>query len=151
MKASLLIILFSFLSLFDAKDIKGKVIKVIDGDTIIVLVENEQIKVRLDGIDCPEKKQDYGEKARKFTENLCAGKTVKIISSGKDRYRRVLGSVLVGKVNVNKELLKAGLAWHYKHFNKDKELSALEFAAKEKKIGLWYHKNPIPPWDFRKK
>ena len=130
----------------------GKVIKITDGDTIVVLTDKkEQVKIRLEGIDCPESSQDFGNKAKQATSDLCFGKQVKIIKSGEDRYGRTLGYVMVGDINVNKELLKQGLAWHYKQYNKDEELAELEQEARNKKIGLWSQPNPVAPWDFRRK
>lgn len=130
----------------------GKVIKITDGDTIVVLVKgNEQVKIRLEGIDCPESKQDFGNKAKQAVSDLCFGKEVKIVKSGEDNYGRTLGFIFVGDVNVNKELLKQGLAWHYKQYNKDEEFAKLEKEARKMKIGLWSHSNPVAPWDFRKK
>ena len=130
----------------------GKVVKITDGDTIVVLTsDNKQVKIRLEGIDCPESNQDFGNKAKQAVSDLCFGREVIIVKSGEDRYGRTLGYVFVGDVNVNKELLRQGLAWHYKQYNKDTELAALELAARNKKIGLWSHPNPVAPWDFRRK
>lgn len=130
----------------------GKVVKVSDGDTITILTEDKrQIKVRLEGIDCPESKQDFGNRAKQATSKLCAGKIVRIEKSGVDRYGRVIGFVYVDEINVNKELLKMGLAWHYKYFNQNKELAELEAKARENKIGLWSNKKSIAPWEFRRK
>ncbi len=108
-------------------------------------------KIRLEGIDCPESKQDFGNKAKLAVSELCFDKEVVIIKSGEDRYGRTLGYVIVGKINVTKELLKQGLAWHYKKYNKDLELAKLEQKAREKKIGLWLMANPVAPWDFRRR
>lgn len=142
-----------FLLLFTASTtFTGKVIKITDGDTIVILTEQkEQIKIRLEGIDCPESNQDFGTKAKQATSDLCFGKQVKVIKTGEDKYGRTLGHVYVGDVSVNQELLKLGLAWHYKYFNKDPELAKLEEQAKSAKIGLWSQSNPVAPWDFRRK
>lgn len=143
-----LLLIFPLLS----EELTGKVVKVADGDTITILnSDNESIRIRLDGIDCPEKSQDYDQKAKDYTSALCAGKQVKIISYSKDRYGRILGVVMVGSTNVNKELLKSGLAWHYKQYNKDKELSELERIARVSKLGLWFQKNAIAPGSLEKK
>jgi len=92
----------------------GKVVKITDGDTIVVLTsDNKQVKIRLEGIDCPESNQDFGNKAKQTVSDLCFGKEVVIQKSGEHRYGRTLGFVFVGYVNVNKELLKQGLAWQY--------------------------------------
>jgi micrococcal nuclease len=93
---------------------EGKVVSVTDGDTIKVLKDGIQVKIRLAAIDCPEKKQPYGQKAKQFTADMVAGKIVKIWDTDVDRYGRIVGFVFVGDKNLNKELLSAGLAWHYK-------------------------------------
>ena len=130
----------------------GKVVKITDGDTIVVLIEgNQQVKIRLEGIDCPESNQDFGNRAKQTVSDLCFRKNVVIQKSGEDRYGRTLGFVFVGDVNVNKELLRLGLAWHYKQYNKDEEFAKLEQEARKKKIGLWSQPNPVAPWDFRRK
>ena len=136
--------------LLSSSTFTGIVIKVTDGDTIVVLTETkEQIKVRLEGIDCPEFKQDFGYKAKQATSNLCFNKEVRIEKSGVDQYGRTLAFVYVGDICVNKELLKLGMAWHYKHYNKDPELARLEDYARAAKLGLWSQPNPVAPWDFR--
>ena len=143
---TLLLILYTTTTTF-----YGKVVGVSDGDTITVLTTgNIQMKIRLDGIDCPEKKQDFGDRAKQTTSNLCFGKNVKIVSTKTDRYGRTLGYVYVDGKCVNEELLKLGLAWHYKQYNKDKKLSDLEIKARKNKIGIWSMKNPTPPWEYRK-
>lgn len=129
----------------------GKVIRITDGDTIVILTEDkQQVKVRLDGIDCPESSQDFGTRAKQATSDLCFGKEVRIEKSGEDRYGRTLGFVYVGNVGVNKELLRQGMAWHYKYYNKDQEYAKLETDAQKAKVGLWSQPNPTPPWDFRR-
>jgi micrococcal nuclease len=147
-----LLTLLLLLLLTASTSFTGKVVKITDGDTIVVLIEgNQQVKIRLEGIDCPESNQDFGNRAKQAVSDLCFGKEVVIQKSGEDRYGRTLGYVFVGDVNVNKELLRQGLAWHYKYFNKDEELANLEQEARKKKIGLWSHPNPVAPWDFRRK
>ncbi|KAF0236684.1 MAG: hypothetical protein FD181_2588 [Prolixibacteraceae bacterium] len=144
--------LLILLSLTLSTTFTGKVIKITDGDTIVVLTDDkEQIKIRLEGIDCPESSQDFGTKAKQATSELCFGKQVKIIKSGEDKYGRTLGYVLVGDVNVNEELLRLGMDWHYKQYNKDEELAKIEMQARTKKVGLWSQPNPVAPWDFRRK
>lgn len=148
--------LFLFLLLLplwqDLETITGKVVGVSDGDTIVLLLSNNtEIKVRLEGIDCPEKKQDFGERAKQATASMCWSKDVRIMKSGEDKYGRTLGFVYVGDVCVNEELLKLGLAWHYKKYNSDKHYAQLEQTARDGKIGLWSQPNPEAPWDFRHK
>ncbi len=131
-------------------EITGKVITVKDGDTIEILKAKMPVTIRLDGIDCPEKRQDFGQKAKEFTSSLCFGKTVKAIISDKDKYDRLIAKVILpdGKV-LNEEILKAGYAWHFKRYNSEKRLADMEATARTKRIGLWAGKDPVPPWDFR--
>jgi micrococcal nuclease len=129
---------------------EGKVVSVTDGDTIKVLKDGIQVKIRLAAIDCPEKGQPYGQAAKKFTANLVAGKSVKVWPTDTDRYGRTIAFVFVGSTDLNKELLKAGLAWHYKQYSRDPELAKLEFEARSKKVGLWKEPDQIAPWEWRK-
>ena len=129
---------------------EGKVVGVTDGDTIKVLKDGKQVKIRLASIDCPEKGQPYSQVARKFTAGLVSGKVVKVWPTDTDRYGRTVAFVFVEDKNVNKELLKAGLAWHYKYYSRDPELAKLEFEARSKKLGLWKEPNQIAPWEWRK-
>jgi micrococcal nuclease len=144
--------LILLLLMFFANTFTAKVIRIIDGDSIVVLTDqNEQLYVRFEGIDCPETHQDFGTKAKQATSDLCFGKIVRVEQTGTDRYRRMLAFVFVGDTCVNKELLVQGMAWHFKKYNKDTELAKLEAKAKEAKIGLWTKENPVAPWDWRKK
>ncbi len=149
----LLLTLLFLLSCPQTKEnIYGKVVGITDGDTIIVLTDSRtQLKVRLEGIDCPESGQDFGEKARQATADLCFKQAVKLVKSGEDRYGRTLAFVYVGNMCVNKELLSRGMAWHFKKYNKDPELARLENEARMKKTGLWSMPHPVPPWDYRKR
>jgi len=128
-----------------------KVIAVKDGDTIDLLRNGETIKVRLYGVDSPEKAQDYGQKAKDFTSTLAFGKQVRLIEHNKDRYGRTVGTIILpdGK-NLNEELVRNGYAWHYKAYSNDKKLADMEADARRYKRGLWQDPNPTPPWDFRK-
>ena len=130
----------------------AKVIGIKDGDTIEVLYQGKSETIRLLDIDCPEKKQAFGQKAKQFTSDLCFGKEVRIERNEKpDRYQRSLATVFVGKTNVNEALVKAGLAWYFKKYSDNKTLATLESIAIKKKVGLWADHNPIAPWDYRKK
>ena len=144
------LILYTLLLFFFPSSFEGKVVGVKDGDTIQVLIDGQSQTIRLLDIDCPEKNQAFGQKAKKFTSDFCFGKNIKIETNGKDRYGRYLGTVHINGQNLNKALVKAGLAWHYKHFSKDQEYAELENEARAKKVGLWIDPNPIAPWDFRK-
>jgi micrococcal nuclease len=141
-----------FLLFLSANTFTAKVIRIIDGDSIVILTsQNEKVYVRLEGIDCPEKKQDFGEQAKQATSGLCFGKMVRIEKTGRDRYGRMLANVYVGNLCVNKELLRLGMAWHFKKYNHDPELAELELKARKAKVGLWSRKGALPPWEKRKK
>ena len=134
--------------------INGKVIAVKDGDTIEILYDGKPLTIRFAHIDCPEirKGQPFGKAAKQFTSNLCFGQTVTVISEGKyDRYKRLIAVIInENDENVNKELVKAGFAWHFKKYSSDSTYDDLELSARQKKIGLWIDDNPTPPWDWRK-
>jgi len=135
--------------------IQGRVVGVSDGDTITVLQIDAQghktpIKIRLDGIDCPEKAQAFGQRAKQYTSNMVFGKEVTVQISGKDRYGRSLGEVFISTTSVNQSLVKDGLAWWYRKYTpEDRELEALETSARSERRGLWQDKQPTPPWEFR--
>lgn len=113
-----LLLFFTLFSSLFALD--GKVVKVADGDTITILTDSkEQVKIRLFGIDAPEKKQAFGQKSKDFLAELVAGKRVKIKEKGKDRYKRVLGVVFLGKSDINEQMVLNGCAWAYRKYSKD--------------------------------
>jgi len=128
-----------------------KVVGVKDGDTIELLIHNYTLIVRLAHIDCPEKKQPFGQKAKQFVSDFCFNKNVSLIHNNKfDRNHRLIAEVILedGK-NLNKLLVENGLAWHYKKYSKVEEYTNLEIRAKQINKGLWGDLNPIAPWDWR--
>ncbi|HPM30802.1 MAG TPA: thermonuclease family protein [Chryseolinea sp.] len=131
--------------------VSGKVVSVIDGNTIEVIGDdNETIKISLLGIDCPELGQDYGDKAKKFMEKLTLEKNVTVKLQGKDRWGNYLAIVTVNdKIDPRVELLKEGLAWTAEK-NPLPELEEHKEKAKEKNKGLWKQENPTPPWIYRR-
>lgn len=133
------------------KQFSGKVVAVADGDTISVIHNNKEEQVRLNGIDCPEKDQPFGDRAAQFTMRLVLGKEVIVTSFGTDKYGRTIGDVsLLEGIQVNQELVKAGLAWWYRKYSKDEVLAQLESEAQGGKRGLWVDVQPVPPWEWRK-
>lgn len=129
-----------------------QVIRIVDGDTIVVLKDGESVKIRLEGIDCPEKKQPYGQTAKEFTKKLCNNKRITLKIKEKDRYGRYIATVfLPNGSSLNEELISKGLAWHYKKYDDNPKLANLELQARGRKIGLWKNSNPIPPWVYRKR
>jgi endonuclease YncB( thermonuclease family) len=134
----------------------GKVVKVVDGDTIYVLDDAlTQQKIRLSGIDAPEKSQPYGLASRKHLASLVAGKSVTVEYTKHDRYGRIVGKVVIDGVDACLEQIKAGLAWHYKKYQNEqaagdrKVYAQAENQARAERIGLWRDNNPRPPWEFR--
>lgn len=130
--------------------VTAKVTGIKDGDTIEVLINGKSETIRLLGIDCPERKQAFGTKAKQFTSALCFGKMVTLESGERDQYKRLLATVFVEGKNINQELVKAGLAWRYK-YSTDETLGHLESEARKQRLGLWADNNPVAPWNFRKK
>lgn len=146
--SALLLALTSFLL---ADELRGKVVSIADGDIITVLdADKKQHKVRLTGIDAPEKRQAFGAKSKDRLGELVAGKDVVVEWKENDTYGRTLGKVRQEALDVNLQMVKDGLAWHYRKFYKPVELSMAEAKAKADKKGLWADLNPIPPWEFRK-
>ena len=131
-------------------DFSGPVVAVLDGDTLDVLHNGQAERIRLHGIDCPEKGQPYGKRAKRFAADLVAGKTVLVHAFGRDKYKRTIGEVVLPDgTNLNRELVQAGLAWWYRKHSKDQSLGELEAEAREAKRGLWAEPKPIPPWVYR--
>ena len=134
-----------------ADELRGKVVSIADGDTITVLdAEKVQHKIRLQGIDAPEKKQAFGAKSKERMSEKVGGEEVVVQWKEKDRYGRILGEVMLDKRHINLEMVQDGLAWHYTNYSKSKELAKAEAEARMGKKGLWVDKEPVPPWEFRK-
>jgi len=144
----------SVTSAFAAETLKGRVVKVADGDTITVLdAANVQHRIRLDKIDAPEKAQPFGDASRKHLATFVAGKIVEVEWTKKDKYGRILGTVwamLPVRTDVNLQMVKDGFAWHYKHFDDTQSYVDAEIAARTEKRGLWKDSAPIPPYVFRR-
>lgn len=130
--------------------ITGKVIHISDGDTLLVLdSKNKKHEIRLAGIDAPEKRQDFGNKAKNFLESQIKGVNLVVNIYSHDSYGREIGVVCSNKSETNSLMIKEGYAWQYRAYNKSKILSNLEKEARQKRKGLWSHKHPVPPWKFR--
>lgn len=134
---------------FPYKTLTGKVVGIADGDTLTLLVDKQQHKIRLEGIDAPEAKQDFGTKAKQALSGYAFGKATTIEYLKSDRYGRILGQVFVDGQWINRQLVADGMAWHFIRYNKSPLLAAAELEAREAKRGLWADGNAIPPWDFR--
>ena len=133
----------------------AKGIGISDGDTITILREKTIVKIRLYGIDTPERKQAFGARAKQFTSDFCFGKIVDVDYMGTDRYGRTIALVrLEDERTLNEELIRAGFAWVYGEYCKRNvclRWIGIEDEAKAEGRGLWKDKNPVPPWEFRRK
>jgi len=136
--------------------IEGKVINVHDGDTITVLdKDNKKTHIRLQGIDAPELKQEFGSVSQQNLSRLVLGKQVTIVWTKLDKYRRTVGTIMLDGRDVNIEQVKAGLAWHFKKYEDEQKpddritYAAAELDARAAKLGLWKDPNPTPPGDWR--
>ncbi len=141
----------------NAATLQGKVVGVADGDTITVLdATNTQHKIRLQGLDAPEKAQPFGQKSKQSLHQLVHSKHVIVEFQKKDKYGRTVGKVLFNGTDICLEQIKLGMAWHYKQYEseqpkEDREIYAqAELSARTQAIGLWKDKNLTPPWEFRK-
>lgn len=144
----LLMLLFQLPS--SALEFSGQVVGVSDGDTITILRDGSPIKIRLARIDCPEKKQAFGQAAKRFTSTECFGQMVTINEHGHDRYGRTIGDVLLPTgITLNEELVQQGLAWQYQKYSHDPTLAREEQQARNDHLGLWNQPNPAPPWVYR--
>lgn len=130
----------------------GSVVGVVDGDTIDVLHNRHAERIRLSGIDCPEKGQSFGKVARLATSTFVFGRIVTIKPRDRDKYKRTVADVfLLDGRNLNHQLVKDGWCWWYrKYAPTDMELEDYEKTARELRRGLWIEAQPIPPWEWRK-
>ena len=136
-------------------DFTGKVVKIADGDTVTVLDRNSvQHRIRLTGIDAPERKQAFGSRSKQSLSKLVFGKIVTVKTKKRDRYGRVLGKLLINGIDVNKEQIRRGMAWHG-YFRDQTAADRITYAnieknARKEQRGLWVDSNPLPPWKWRK-
>ena len=129
----------------------GKVVGIVDGDTYDILLNgNETVRIRMEGIDAPEKGMPFYRKAKTYLSDLCFGKNVRLEIHTKDNHDRTVAfSYLDDGTELSHEMIKAGFAWHFKKYNSDSDLSELEIKARESKIGLWADESPMTPWENR--
>jgi endonuclease YncB( thermonuclease family) len=140
-----------------ADTLTGRVVRIADGDTLTLLdATNTQHKIRLAGIDSPEKGQAFGQVCKQSLSDLAHDRVVEVESSKRDRYGRVIGKVLVGDQDANLEQIRRGCGWHYKKYQNEQSVddrltyNAAEESARAGKFGLWADHEPVPPWDWRK-
>ena len=131
-------------------DFAGRVVKVTDGDTLTVLVNRKQIRVRLDGIDAPEQGQAFGKRSRQSLSDMCAAKIAVIMDRGKDQYGRTIGRVSCAGADANSEQLRRGMAWVFtRYVPRGSALYELEAHARIRQLGLWADARPVAPWTWR--
>lgn len=131
----------------------GRVIRVSDGDTLTLKTADDEIKVRLYGLDAPEMMQARGRESKKFLSRLVRGQEVRVETAGRDQYGRALGRIFVGGRAVDQSLVAAGQAWVYESYCRAphcRELRRLQGEAQAGRLGLWRDKDPRPPWLWRK-
>ena len=133
-----------------SQEFTAKVIAVLDGDTVLVKRAKGLVKIRLVGIDAPEKLQTFGETSKHSLSDMVMGKQVTIKSQAIDKYGRMVASINVNGLDVNAEQIRRGMAWENSNFHSDKKLLALQEEAKQEPRGLWALSDPMPPWDWRK-
>jgi micrococcal nuclease len=132
-------------------ELTGRVLAIADGDTLTVLDgSNTQHKIRLAGIDAPEKGQPFGTKARENLAGKVFGQVVHVEVIDVDRYHREVGRIYLGERFINAEMVRDGFAWRYPQYDKPGEFTAAEDDAREQKRGLWADPNPMPPWEWRR-
>jgi len=156
--------IFSFISILFVSlcvigaEITREVVKVIDGDTVIIQDGNDRFKVRLAHIDAPELSQDCGQHAKTTLSILCESKNVYVEFHQIDMYGRIIGTIYLRKIigvysgNINKAMVEHGCAWWYEEFSNDPEYAVLQAKAKQEGIGVWakHWETCISPWKYRK-
>ena len=131
-------------------DVRGKVVSIQDGDTLTVLVDRRQVRVRLSDIDAPELKQPFGTRARQSLSEMCFGKVATLAMRGRDRYQRSLAQVTCDGRDANAEQVRRGYAWTFvRYAPRDSPLFTLEREAKAAHRGLWADPAPVAPWEWR--
>lgn len=151
----LLLVLSLDAAISSAEDFTGIVTRVLDGDTVEIQTESNEIKIRLSGIDAPERDQPYGRRSKESLEEQILGKRVTVSYTKSDRYGRVLGKIILGSRDVNLTQVQQGMAWWYEYYKRDQSTrdiaaySAAELKARRQKVGLWSEEKPINPYDWR--
>ena len=146
----LLLLVFLPRQFATAENLVGKVVAITDGDTVKILVDKTQHKIRLEGIDTPERKQPYGTKAKQHLSGLIFGKTVTAKVLNKDRYGRLVADIVLDGTSINLQMVVDGFAWRYPQYDKDGTYTAAEQEARKAGSGLWADSEPVPPWQWRR-
>ena len=139
-----------FSSISQEKVLHGQVIDVLDGDTVKLRSDWHIYKIRLAGIDAPEKQQAYGVQSKIYLDHLIADKDVSIKVLSCDQYGRYVGKIYLNGKDINGEMIRSGYAWHYNHFDSNPVYAGFMLDAQRSNRGLWQEVHPTPPWIFRK-
>jgi micrococcal nuclease len=139
----------------DAADtaLRGRAVKIVDGDTFDLLPAGapRPVRIRLHGIDCPERGMDYGKAAKEAFGEIMRDQSLRVVAVDSDRYGRVVGHVYTDAGTwVNLEMVRRGMAWHYSAYSADQRLADAERKARASRVGLWSQSQPVAPWDWRK-
>lgn len=156
MRQLLLPALLCFTLSANADILTGRVIKVADGDTVTILdSSNAQHKIRLSGIDAPERKQAFGTRSQQALSADVFGKDVSVDWNKRDKYRRIVGKIMIAGQDVNLRQIQRGMAWHYKKYESEQDVAdrsiyaQAEYQAQREKVGLWGDMQPVAPWEYR--
>lgn len=156
-RSACIILAISLSHAAQADTLHGRVIGIADGDTLTILDANrDQHRIRLAGIDAPERKQPFGQASKQSLSDLAYDRDVDVEWHKSDRYGRIIGKVLVSGVDANLIQIKKGMAWHYKKYESEQSVAdrrayaAAEDRARQQRQGLWREQHPIAPWDWRK-
>jgi micrococcal nuclease len=154
-RLALVLALFVALPALTGARYSARVVRVIDGDTVTVLREHDgkktEVKVRLYGIDAPEKRQAFGTKSKQALSALVFRKVVEVDSVDTDHWGRTVARLLADDRDVNVEMVSTGFAWHFLRYSHDADLAAAERDARGAHRGLWSDPAARPPWEFRKR
>ncbi len=149
-RAGLAVCAFALAAAVQAGELRGRVVGVMDGDTLAVLdADNQEHRVRLAEIDAPEKRQPYGQRSKQSLSGLCFGLAAVIEDKGRDRYGRVIGRVNCAGIDASAEQVRHGMAWVFDRYATDRTLYAIQEEARAARRGLWSDTAPVPPWEYR--
>ena len=133
-----------------AETFDAYVIAVIDGDTVLVLRDNQRLKLRLADIDAPEKAQPYGRQSTEYLKSRVNKKVVQVESRALDQYGRTVATIKLDGADINQEQVRQGMAWEYSFHHRDQTFIALQLEAQQARRGLWKQPSPQAPWEWRK-
>lgn len=142
--------LFALAAAAQGGELRGRVVAVMDGDTLAVLdAGRQEHRIRLAEIDAPEKGQPFGQRSKQSLSGLCFGREAVIEDRGHDRYGRAIGRVSCGRIDTSAEQVRRGMAWVFDRYATDRTLYAIQDEARAARRGLWSDAAPVPPWEWR--